>query len=129
MLAMMNLGQPAVELQHDWSPLHRHGHSSPAVLTQTGWWATLAGREGCRDGRTQTQALRQARLKVARFQGYRDFYLARKFGITLEEARTIIKRIGKDRVKLLAATRRRKYRQTGRRPRNIGKDSAGNLSP
>jgi hypothetical protein len=71
----------------------------------------------------------QERLKVARFQGYRDFYLARKFGITLEEARTIIKRIGKDRVKLLAATRRRKYRQAGRRPRNIGKDSAGNLSP
>jgi hypothetical protein len=70
----------------------------------------------------------QERLIVARFQGYRDFYLARKFGITLEQARTIIKRIGKDRVKLLAAARRLKYRQAGRRPRNVGNDSADNLA-
>jgi hypothetical protein len=41
----------------------------------------------------------QEHSKVARFHGYRDFYLARKFRITLEEASTIIKRIGKDRVK------------------------------
>jgi hypothetical protein len=53
---------------------------------------------------------RASRLKVARFQGYKDFYLARKFGITREQARTIIRRIGKDRVKLIAAAKRLKNR-------------------
>jgi hypothetical protein len=70
-----------------------------------------------------------ARLKVARFQGYKHFYLAKKFGITFEQARTIIKRIGKDRMKLLAAARRLKYRQAGRRRRSVGNDSAGNIQP
>ncbi len=56
------------------------------------------------DEKTRRRAA--ARLKVARFQGYRDFYLARKFGITQEQARTIIRRIGKDRVKLIAEAKR-----------------------
>jgi hypothetical protein len=46
------------------------------------------------------------RTKVARYQGYEPRYLARKYGITLEQARTIIKRTGKDRVKLNASARR-----------------------
>jgi hypothetical protein len=46
------------------------------------------------------------RVKVARYQGYKPFYLARKYGITLEQARTIIKRTGKDRVKLNKSAKR-----------------------
>jgi Mor family transcriptional regulator len=46
------------------------------------------------------------RIKVARYQGYRVAYLAKKYGISLDEARTIIKRIGRDRVKLNASAKR-----------------------
>jgi hypothetical protein len=46
------------------------------------------------------------RTKVARFQGYKPFYLAEKFGLTLPDARELIKRVGKDRVKLNAAAKR-----------------------
>ena len=56
-----------------------------------------------------------ARVKVGRFQGHKDFYLARKFGITQKQARTIIRRIGKDRVKLIAAAKRLKNRNPSRR--------------
>ena len=87
----------------------------------------MGGREAAEMDESRLKRRGQERLRVARFQGYKDFYLARKFGITLEQARTIIKRIGKDRVKLLAATRRLKYRQAGRRRSNVGNDSAGNL--
>jgi hypothetical protein len=62
----------------------------------------------------KTRRRRAARVKVARFQGYKDFYLARKFGITQEQARTIIRRIGKDRVKLIAAAKRLKNRNRRR---------------
>jgi hypothetical protein len=58
----------------------------------------------------KTERRRAARVKVARFQGYKDFYLARKFGITQEQARAIIRRTGKDRVKLIAAAKRLKNR-------------------
>ncbi len=52
------------------------------------------------------------RTKVARFQGYEPRYLARKYGITLEQASAIIRRTGRDRVKLNAAAKRlaRKHR-------------------
>jgi len=56
-----------------------------------------------------------ARVKVDRFQGYKDFNVARKFGITQKQARTIIRRIGKDRVKLIAAAKRLKNRNPSRR--------------
>jgi hypothetical protein len=46
------------------------------------------------------------RVKVARYQGYKPFYLARKYGITVEEARTIIKRTGRDRMRLNKAAKR-----------------------
>src|SRR5262249_1589403 len=46
------------------------------------------------------------RTKVARFQGYKPFYLAEKFHLTLPDARELIKRVGKDRVKLNAAAKR-----------------------
>jgi len=46
------------------------------------------------------------RTKVARFQGYKPFYLAEKFGLTIPDARELIKRVGKDRVKLNAAAKR-----------------------
>jgi hypothetical protein len=42
----------------------------------------------------------------ARYQGYDTRYLARKYGITLEDARTIIKRTGRDRVKLNKSAKR-----------------------
>ncbi len=52
------------------------------------------------------------RTKVARFRGYEPRYLARKYGITLKLARLLIKRTGRDRVKLNAAAKRlaRKHR-------------------
>jgi hypothetical protein len=46
------------------------------------------------------------RVKVARFQGYEPRYLARKYGITLEQARILIKRTGRDRVKLNKSAKR-----------------------
>jgi hypothetical protein len=46
------------------------------------------------------------RVKVARYQGYDPRYLARKHGITLEQARMLIRRTGRDRVKLNAAAKR-----------------------
>ena len=46
------------------------------------------------------------RVKVARYQGYEPRYLARKHGITLEQARMLIRRTGRDRVKLNAAAKR-----------------------
>jgi hypothetical protein len=46
------------------------------------------------------------RVKVARYQGYEPRYLARKYGITLEQARMLIGRTGRDRVKLNAAAKR-----------------------
>jgi hypothetical protein len=46
------------------------------------------------------------RTKVARFQGYKPFYLAEKFHLTLADARELIMRVGKDRVKLNAAAKR-----------------------
>jgi hypothetical protein len=45
-------------------------------------------------------------IKVARFQGYEPFYLARKFQLTIAAARALIKRVGKDRVKLNSAAKR-----------------------
>jgi ribosomal protein S25 len=45
------------------------------------------------------------RIKVARYQGYKPYYLARKYGITLKLARILIKRTGRDRVKLNKAAK------------------------
>jgi hypothetical protein len=38
-------------------------------------------------------------------QGYKPYYLARKYGITLKLARILIKRTGRDRVKLNKAAK------------------------
>jgi hypothetical protein len=58
------------------------------------------------------------RTKVARYQGYEPRYLARKYGITLDQARMLIRRTGRDRVKLNAAAKRlaRKQRTLGNSP-------------
>jgi hypothetical protein len=46
---------------------------------------------------------RQDRSRVAGNEGYEVSYFARKHGITLEQARKLIQRIGNDRAKLNAA--------------------------
>jgi hypothetical protein len=48
------------------------------------------------------------RRRVGGDQGYEVSYFARKHGITSEQARAIIKRIGNDRTKLDAAAKRAK---------------------
>jgi ribosomal protein S25 len=52
------------------------------------------------------------RIKVARYQGYKPYYLVRKYGITLKLARILIKRTGRDRVKLNKAAKRLARKRT-----------------
>jgi hypothetical protein len=56
------------------------------------------------------RSIAQDRRKVAGGQGYEVNYFATKHGITREQARDLIKRIGNDRQKLNAAAERLAHR-------------------
>lgn len=63
-----------------------------------------------RDGGQSIEARRRDRSRVAGGQGYELGYFARKHGISRDQARDLIGRIGNDRAKLNAAAQKLKGR-------------------
>lgn len=60
--------------------------------------------------RSGNRNISRDRSRVAGGQGYELGYFARKHGLTRDEARSLIQRIGNDRAKLNAAAERMKAR-------------------
>lgn len=60
--------------------------------------------------RTRNRNISRDRSRVAGGQGYELGYFARKHGISREEARRLIERVGNDRARLNAAAERLKGR-------------------
>ena len=58
---------------------------------------------------------RQDRSRVAAGQGYEVTYFARKHGMSMQQARELIQRVGNDRAKLNAAASKQKGRRSSAR--------------